>query len=65
MFPLTCCDRGLDGFRHLSFALVAEVLKDDQLKAGKDGEVKVFLAAVSWLELEPCRERHADEARQS
>ncbi|CAN0273760.1 unnamed protein product, partial [Hapterophycus canaliculatus] len=62
-FPLaSCCDSGSpDGFLHLSPALVAEVLKDDRLVAGEEGEVKVFWAAVSWLEADRSRRRDADE----
>lgn len=60
-FPLACCDAS-DGFRHLSPALAAEVLKDDRLAAGEEGEVAVFWAAVSWLEAERSRRRNADEA---
>lgn len=61
-FPLVCCDSNSDGFRHLSPALVAEVLKDDRLTAGEEGEVTVFWAAISWLEAERSRRRSADEA---
>eukprot|EP00903_Cladosiphon_okamuranus_P009315 g8887.t1 len=59
-FPLACCGAS-DGFRHLSPALAAEVLKDDRLAAGEQGEVAVFWAAVSWLEAELSRRRKADE----
>lgn len=61
-FPLACCDGASEGFRHLSPALAAEVLKDDRLAAGEEGEVAVFWAAVSWLEAERSRRRNADEA---
>ncbi|CAN0560745.1 unnamed protein product, partial [Ectocarpus sp. 12 AP-2014] len=47
-FPTTCRDSSSDGFRHLSAALVVEVLKDDRLAAGQEGELAVFWAAISW-----------------
>lgn len=61
-FPLVCGDGASDGFRQLSPSLFAEILKDDRLDAGPEGEVTVFWAAVSWLEEEPSRQTNADEA---
>ncbi|CAB1114554.1 unnamed protein product [Ectocarpus sp. CCAP 1310/34] len=61
-FPTICRDSSSDGFRHLSAALVVEVLKDDRLAAGQEGELAVFWAAISWLEAEHSRRRNADEA---
>ncbi|CAM9896899.1 unnamed protein product [Ectocarpus sp. 8 AP-2014] len=61
-FPTTCRDSSSDGFRHLPAALVVEVLKDDRLAAGQEGELAVFWAAISWLEAEQSRRRNADEA---
>lgn len=57
-----CSDSNSEGFCHLSPALVAEVLKDDRLVAGEEGEVTVFWAAISWLEAEHSRRMNADEA---
>ena len=62
-FPLTCRDKGSDGFCHLPLALVADILVDDRLATGKDGEVMVFWAAVSWLEADRSRLGRADEVR--
>lgn len=56
-------DMGLDGFCDLPLALLTEVLADNRLETGLDGEVVVFWAAVSWLETAPSRLRHAEEAR--
>lgn len=60
---MACSDMGSDGFCDLPLALVTEVLGDDRLETGLDGEVVVFWAAISWLETDSSRLRHAEEAR--
>lgn len=60
---MACSDLGSDGFCDLPLALLTEVLADNRLETGLDGEVVVFWAAVSWLETDPSRLKHAEEVR--
>lgn len=63
-FLSTCREDGAHSFCQLPLTLAVEVLRDDGLDSGSDGEVNVFWAAVSWLEADASRRPDADQVNQ-